>query len=156
MHRSLGFGSHMCGLFRFHFARARLTHITCKSIIQKVRHSFLWLLWFRWFPGLFHLSLAILFTFHSRYSFSIGVSLYLVLEVWFPFLQTSSWCSTLLWRSYVLRDSSTLFVVFFRFADSPRFARHYFSDLSWFLFLWVLRCFSSPGFSYWGFPLRIP
>lgn len=44
--------------------------------------------------GLFHLSSAILFTFHSRYSFTIGVSFYLVLEVWFPFLQTSFGCST--------------------------------------------------------------
>ncbi len=25
------------------------------------------------------------------------------------------------------------------------FARHYFGNLGWFLFLWVLRCFSSPG-----------
>lgn len=44
--------------------------------------------------GSFHLSVAILFTFHSRYSFTIGVSWCLVLEVWFPFLQTSYWCST--------------------------------------------------------------
>ena len=30
-------------------------------------------------------------------------------------------------------------------AGSSDFARHYFRNLGWCLFLWVLRCFSSPG-----------
>jgi len=92
MDRSLGFGSHMVSLFLFslRFLSFALYHISCKSIIQKVHHRLLWLLRFFRFPVLFHLSLAILFIFHSRYLFSIGVYVYLVLEVWFPYLQTSS------------------------------------------------------------------
>lgn len=140
----------------FVFTSLSLAHLYLLQIhYTKGTSFFSWLLWFRWFPGLFHLSLAILFTFHSRYSFSIGVSLYLVLEVWFPFLQTSSWCSTLFRCCCLTGLVYPLCSGFLRF-DFSWFARHYFTYLSWFLFLWVLRCFSSPGFLFWGFPLRIP
>lgn len=109
---------------------------------------FLWLLWFLWFSVLFHFSFACLFTFHSRYSFSIGVRSFLVLEAWFPFLQTSSWCSTPLFPPFpftglVYPLRSSFFPVGF---DSSCFARHYYMYLSWFLFLQLLRCFSSLGF----------
>ena len=155
MHRSLGFGSHTDGLSRLHFALARPPHITCKSIIQKVRHSFLWLLRCRWFPGLFHLSLAILFTFHSRYLFSIGVSSCLVLEVWFPFLQTSSWCSTL-FRSFLLTGlfyplRSVLFG-----ALTPRGSLATTSRISLDFFSSRYLDVSVPlVFLFWGFPLWI-
>jgi len=74
-----------------------LVFITCKPTIQRVQHFFSVCtvkldFWFfsTGFPLGFYHSLAMLFNFHSRYLFSIGVCTYLVLEVWYPHLQTSS------------------------------------------------------------------
>ena len=40
---------------------------------------------------------------------------------------------------------SVLLTVWLSLEGSSDFARHYFRNLGWCLFLWVLRCFSSPG-----------
>ncbi len=47
-------------------------------------HNGLWLLVRTWFQGLFHPPLGVLFTFPSRYSFTIGRSWYLALESGLP------------------------------------------------------------------------
>jgi len=113
MDRSRGFGSHKSKLFCFHYVfpldfpsyalRARwvisvsnsLALITCKPIIQKVRHFFACfaIQGFR-----FYFTLALLFfsTFPHGTLFSIGVCSYLALDVLFTFLQASFRCSTLL------------------------------------------------------------
>lgn len=105
-----------------------------------------------------------LFSFHSRYSFSIGVVVYLALEVWFPCLQSSYWWSTL-FSSFTailppfgahrfsygnfyplcsFRSTPTLFFLPLCWGfGSLCLARHYYTNLSWFLFLLLLRCFSS-------------
>ncbi len=66
--------------------------ITRRIILQKARHqplvaqrhSGLWLLVSTWFQGLFHPPDGVLFTFPSRYCFTIGRSMYLALESGLP------------------------------------------------------------------------
>ena len=124
-----------------------------------------------WFQVLFHSPPGVLFTFPSRY-YSLSVDQqYLAFGGGPPFFSQSSSCSTILWiyqceLSFHLPDFYRLWCSFpttsttlpqSRF-DSPypklvsylslgssHFARRYFGNRCFFLFLRVLRCFSSPG-----------
>ena len=95
-----------------------------------------------------------LFTFPSRYLFTIGQSVVLSLGEWSPHIQTGFLVSrpTQKHNAVYLYGAITLYsapshallilhVVSFGWSD---FARRYFQSLGWFPFLQVLRCFSSP------------
>ena len=101
------------------------------------------------FQVLFHSPPGVLFTFPSQYFFSIGH------RVWIQLIE----------KSFRLQDSHLLRLTFpchsakiFHTVCCPNpecittlglassaFARHYWRNLSWFLFLALLRCFSSGG-----------
>ena len=114
----------------------------------------------------------VLFTFPSRYLFTIGLSVIFSLTGWSPLIhsrflvsrvtQVSSLCVLIfrlrgyhaLWRDFP--NPSTIFIHMLvkillplvclnkqGLGCSP-FARHYLGNHCCFLFLWVLRCFSSP------------
>ena len=114
----------------------------------------------------------VLFTFPSRYLFTIGLSVIFSLTGWSPLIlsrflvsrvtQVSSLCVLIfrlrgyhaLWRDFP--NPSTIFIHTLvkillplvclnkqGLGCSP-FARHYLGNHCCFLFLWVLRCFSSP------------
>ena len=123
-----------------------------------------------WISGFFFTPWTrVLFTFPSRYLFTIGQRRIFRLWGWSPNLQARKfallffretkknhtgflpsltrffnlfWYFFLsfsktaydLWQSYPFRDAFS------------GFARHYYQNLGWFLFLWLLRCFSSPSF----------
>jgi len=91
--------SHGLGSFNFLLSSFSLRLSTHANLLKLViplykRYVIFWLLRFIQFPDLFHKSFASLFIFPHG-TCSIGVCMYLVLEVWYPFLQTSFWCSTL-------------------------------------------------------------
>ena len=146
--------------------------ITRWPVLQKVHgHLSLPLLVSIRFQVLFHSPPGVLFTFPSRYCFAIGHWVVFSLGGWAPRLQTGLHVSgptpdptSLLWisptgvspsapdLSGVLRLSSKVHVV----VHTPEsklsglgsfpFARRYYENRCFFLFLGLLRCFSSPRF----------
>ena len=147
--------------------------VTRRPVLQKVRHHtrmVLCLLVSTRFQVLFHSPPGVLFTFPSRY-YSLSV-IWSYLALWdgpHVFRQNSS-CSDVLrillaLPQFRLRDCHPLWSVFqyssaiesnakcspypagisTRGLGSSDFARHYFRNRFYFLFLRVLRCFSSPG-----------
>jgi len=159
MDRSLGFGSNTCLLSRFHFAFACIPVLLANPLYKRYALLFSGCFGFCDFWFLFHFALHFFSTFtHVTSSLSVYFS-YLVLEVWFPCIQTVSHCSTLSPFLFILRDSLTLFgllTTLFQDSDFPCLAHHYYWDLSWFLFLLLLRYFSSQSFLFLGFPLGYP
>ena len=168
MDRSLGFGSTPsdCRPIRTRFLYGfpiRLTlplNVSRWPIIQKVRSHPCGLLLFVSirFQDLFHSPPGVLFAFPSRYWFTIGRLRVFSLGGWSPHLQTGFLVSrpTYLNLSTLQRISHTglsptlvnlprLFCYLFVISidGSSDFARHYFRNLGWFLFLQLLRCFSS-------------
>ena len=131
----------------------------------------LWLLVNIRFQVLFHSPPGVLFTFPSRYCFTIGHQVVFRLGGWSPLLPTGFHVSggTLdTARSLAVSFTGLLpslahlprwFYYRFRMLNavrnpegittlglaSSRFARRYFGNLGWFLFLRLLRCFSSAG-----------
>ena len=113
-----------------------------------------------WFQDLFTPLLGVLFTFPSRYSFTIGLSVVFSLTRWCWYIQTGfhrprptqfiniSISTTGLSPSLVIL--SRIFVyVYKNLMGSSAFARHYSRNLYWSPFLGVLRCFSSPRLRYY-------
>ena len=122
------------------------------------------------FQVLFHSPPGVLFTVPSQYLFSIGHQVVFRLGGWSPllpigFLVSDRTPDTARWfrvSSTCLSHSSDGFPTPFDYASSIRyavlnpdciatfglasfaFARRYSQNLVWFLFLWVLRCFTSP------------
>jgi hypothetical protein len=127
-----------------------------------------------WFQGLFTPLLTVLFTFPSQYLFAIGLSVVFSLTGWCRLIQAGFLRSRLtqdtrLFIVLQLRDYHPLSCAFpdsfsshnLRFCKSyypevacyfglgsSAFARHYLRNHYYFLFLWVLRCFSSPRSRY--------
>ena len=131
----------------------------------------LWLLVNIRFQVLFHSPPGVLFTFPSRYCFTIGHQVVFRLGGWSPLLPTGFHVSggtldsarylkisfTGLLPSLACRPRQFYYlsvilnavrnpesITTFGLASS-RFARRYFGNLFWFLFLRLLRCFSSAG-----------
>ena len=148
--------------------------ITRRTVLQKVPHrtnNVLCVLVNIRFQVLFHSPPGVLFTFPSQYCFTIGHQVVFRLGGWSPHLLTGFLVSadtmdtvsrsslfvyrtltfygrlfhtlqlSSVWHGTVQNPSS---VTTLGFASST-FARHYSQNLVWFLFLRVLRCFSSPG-----------
>ena len=137
----------------------------------------LWLLVNIRFQVLFHSPPGVLFTFPSRYCFTIGHQVVFRLGGWSPLLPTGFHVSGGTLDS--ARYSSVSFTgllpslahlprwFYYRFVmlnavlnpwditipglASSRFARRYFGNLFWFLFLRLLRCFSSAGLPPYGY-----
>ena len=140
-----------------------------KSTISRLKS--LYLLVNIGFQVLFHSPPGVLFTVPSRYLFSIGYQVVFSLTEWSPLFHTrflvsrttldlSRLLSVFIYRTFTFFgwpsqvNSTNLNLGFF---DNPNpicittyglgsswFARHYFRNRFYFLFLWVLRCFSSP------------
>src|SRR5690554_2371849 len=119
MDRSPGFGSidcNCCALFRLAFATAPglrpltlLQPLTRRSVLQKVRrqaHRALRLIVSARFQVLFHSPSGVLFTFPSRYWFTIGRQEYLALECGHPSFLRDFTCPT------VLKDRSSPPILF--------------------------------------------
>ena len=99
---------------------------------------------------------GVLFAFPSRYWFTIGRLVVFSLGGWSPHVQTGYHVSrptqAHLLCPYVY-ETITLYRVPFhtlllehnKLLGSFPFARRYSGNIGWFLFLWVLRCFTSPG-----------
>ena len=123
------------------------------------------------FQVLFHSPPGVLFTFPSQYFFSIGHQVVFRLGGWAPRLLTGFLVSadTLdtaylfshfayktftsfgrfshtvrLWSKIICRGPNPVYISIYGLASSA-FARHYSRNLVWFLFLSLLRCFSSGG-----------
>jgi hypothetical protein len=118
----------------------------------------------------------VLFTFPSRYLFTIGQSVVLSLREWSPYFQTRFLVSrptqkleaVYLYRTLTFFGipSQIFLILHFKSFGWSDFARRYFRSLGWFPFLQVLRCFSSPrslckpidsvcNNHYWlGFPIQ--
>ena len=122
------------------------------------------------FQILFHSPPGVLFTFPSRYSFTIGHQVVFSLMGWSPHIHTrfhvpratldtassTRFSYTGLSPSMVCFSKTFLLNSLNRLCSpnptritsyglgSSYFARHYFRNRFFFLFLWVLRCFSSP------------
>ena len=166
MARSSCFGSTLSNLrtchTRFPFGSPiRLTSllkVTRWPIIQKVRsHTLVLLLLVRTrFQILFTPLTEVLFAFPSRYWFTIGHSVVFSLRGWSPYLQTGYHVS----RSTLFSSSAAVVYVTITLFRLPSqiilltafwllgfcsFVRHYSRNLVWFLFLGLLRCFTSPG-----------
>ena len=141
--------------------------------MQKVHHQAsraLWLIVGIRFQVYFTPLTRVLFTFPSRYLFTIGYQLVFSLGGWSPQIQTGFHVSgstqvlilllllsstglspyvALLSRkvrldSSVIYDESYNPVINYGLGSS-HFARRYYGNLVWFLFLCLLRCFSSAG-----------
>ena len=104
--------------------------------------------------GLFHSPLGVLFTFPSRYLYTIGHWVVLRLGEWSPHVQTELHVFRPTRIHFIIcyvYGTITLFCWFFHIIPLKLqmtlawsdFARHYFRSLFWFPFLQVLRCFSS-------------
>ena len=122
------------------------------------------------FQVLFHSPPGVLFNFPSRYFFTIGYQLVFSLTGWSPLVHTrfhvprttldttlSSYLSYTGLSPPMVCFSKTILLDLMNQLCSPNprcistsglgsfyFARHYFRNRFFFLFLWVLRCFSSP------------
>ena len=141
----------------------------------------LWLLVNIRFQVLFHSPPGVLFTFPSRYCSTIGHQVVFRLGGWSPLLPTGFHVSggTLdtarsltvsftgllpslahlpRWFYYSLRMLNAVHnpegITTLGLASS-RFARRYFGNLGWFLFLRLLRCFSSAGLPPYGYVFTI-
>ena len=162
MSRSLGFGSTPsdCRPVRTRFlfgSPIRLTsplNVSRWPIIQKVRshpckHGLLLFVCTR-FQVLFHSPPGVLFAFPSRYWFTIGRLRVFSLGGWSPHLQTGflvsrptcrkpspvRWIScTGLSPCFVILSRMFHYLISLSLAGSSHFARHYFGNLGWFLFL---------------------
>ena len=123
------------------------------------------------FQVLFHSPPGVLFTFPSQYFFTIGHQVVFRLGGWAPHIPYGFHVSVgtpdkLVHLHFRLRDSHSLWYTlpnafdfitdpFVAFSLTPKykyfglasfaFARHYSRNLGWFLFLLLLRCFSSEG-----------
>ena len=128
-----------------------------------------------WISGFYFTPLKrVLFTFPSRYLFTIGQRRIFRLWGWSPNLQARKFALLFFSRKkiviqgfHLLWQDFSIFSEFFFFLKlSPwrisswqvyafsGFARHYYQNLGWFVILWLLRCFNSPSFmSLKGFPL---
>ena len=185
MVRSSGFGSTSCNsfaLFKLAFASApvlntltSLHNVTRRPVLQKVRHHphmGLCLLVSIGFQVLFHSPPGVLFTFPSRYYFSIGHYVVFSLRRWSSRIPTGFLVSGgtpdtarpsrtfrlqdfhFLWCDFPI-TSPTYTCIFSRSIPRkncfPRFGLFPFrspllrKSFVYFLFLRVLRCFSSPG-----------
>src|SRR5947209_3751638 len=146
MESSHGFGSHHRNVSLFQtrlpcgsppLAEVNLLRrCTRRIILQKARHqslvaqrhSGLWLLVSTWFQGLFHPPVGVLFTFPSRYWFTIGRFWYLALESGLPSFPQGCTClvvlripahirsvplldSHLLWSRFPTRSNASLMLV---------------------------------------------
>ena len=111
------------------------------------------------FQILFHSPLGVLFTFPSRYLFAIGHQVVFSLRGWSPHVPTEFlvFRGTLLCRISSLSPTGllpamvdlsmsfcSLYMPYLKLGSTP-FARRYLGYRGFFLFLGVLRCFSSPG-----------
>ena len=131
----------------------------------------LWLLVNIRFQVLFHSPPGVLFTFPSRYCFTIGHQVVFRLGGWSPLLPTgfhvsggtldSARCSSVSFTGLLPSLAHLPRWFYYRITilnavrnpegittlglASSRFARRYFGNLGWFLFLRLLRCFSSAG-----------
>ena len=183
MDRSLGFGSIICDLIRPFQTRSRFDSIpylvfnlatynnspdrSTKSTISRLKS--LYLLVNIGFQVLFHSPPGVLFTFPSRYCFTIGHQVVFSLWGWSPNIHTRFPVSrttpdtTMLLRLLLTRLSLSLVCLSKQFCQSLKinyvvhnpiritshglgsssFARHYSRNRVFFLFLQVLRCFSS-------------
>ena len=184
MDRSLSFGSIMHDLYRPFQTRFRFDSIPYivlnlaiynnsldRSTKSTISHfNVLYLLVNIGFQVLFHSPPGVLFTFPSRYYFTIGHQVVFSLTGWSPLIHTRLHVpratldtTSLTHLSYTgLSPSMVCFPKTFLLDSSDRlcspnpksittlslgssyFARHYFRNRVFFLFLWVLRCFSSP------------
>ena len=153
--------------------------ITRRSVLQKVRGRtsiVLPLLVNIGFQVLFHSPPGVLFTFPSRYYALSVTKSYLALGGGPPCFPPDFSCPAVLWlrlgslqfrlRGYYplwlgFPSHSTTFVSPYRRTSTPKslllglgsypFARRYLGNRSFFLFLRVLRCFSSPGSLVWDY-----
>ena len=184
MDRSLGFGSIIYDLIRPIQTRFRFGYVPYivlnlaiynnsldRSTKSTTSHlNVLCLLVNIGFQILFHSPPGVLFTFPSRYSFTIGHQVVFSLTGWSPLIHTRLHVpratldtTSLTHLSYTgLSPSMVCFPKTFLLDSLDRlcspnpksittlslgssyFARHYFRNRVFFLFLWVLRCFSSP------------
>ena len=129
------------------------------------------------FQVLFHSAPAVLFTFPSRYFFSIGHQVVFRLGGWSPLLPTGfhvsggtldpARCSVVSFTGLLPSLARLPRQFYYNFAmlnavrnpegittlglASSRFARRYFGNLFWFLFLRLLRCFSSAGLPWYDY-----
>ena len=151
-----------------------LHNITRRTVLQKVPHrtnNVLWVLVNIRFQVLFHSPPGVLFTFPSQYCSTIGHQVVFRLGGWAPriltgFLVSADTLDTANPASHFAYKTFTSFgwlsqtirlqikvvcrgpnptVIANNGLASSAFARHYSRNLVWFLFLRVLRCFSSPG-----------
>jgi hypothetical protein len=131
--------------------------------MQKVRQQkihFLWLFVSARFQDLFTSILRMLFTFPSRYYISLSVlkgskasrmvprsSNDLTRPTFVPRIQNNHTTGLLPSSATVSSIFICFFLILFRHQPLPAFARHYLRGLGWFLFLQLLRCFTSLGFT---------
>ena len=184
MDRSPGFGSFMHDLVRPFQTRFRFGSVPYKVLNLAIHNNsldrstksttshlnVLCLLVNIGFQILFHSPPGVLFTFPSRYSFTIGHQVVFSLTGWSPLIHTRFHVpratldtASLTYLSYtglspsmvccsktILLDSSDRLCspnptrITSYGLGSSYFARHYSRNRFFFLFLWVLRCFSSP------------
>ena len=137
----------------------------------------LWLLVNIRFQVLFHSPPGVLFTFPSRYCFTIGHQVVFRLGGWSPLLPTgfhvsggtldTARCSSVSFTGLLPSLAHLPRWFYYRITmlnavrnpegittlglASSRFARRYFGNLGWFLFLRLLRCFSSAGLPPYGY-----
>ena len=134
--------------------------ITRWPILQKVRDhtSVLSLLVGTRFQVLFHSPCGVLFTFPSRYLFAIGHMLVFSLRGWAPYLHSkllvfTATCShnigSFVYKTFTFFGSSSQMIllvpIFLTGLGFFLFARRYLENRVFFLFLLLLRCFSSQG-----------
>ena len=131
-----------------------LLHIVTRwLVLQKAHHrthKVLWSVVDIWFQVLFHSPPGVLFAFPSRYWFTIGRLRVFSLGGWSPHLQTGflvsrptcrkpspvRWIScTGLSPCFVILSRMFHYLISLSLAGSSHFARHYFGNLGWFLFL---------------------
>ena len=134
--------------------------ITRWPILQKVRHHtlVLCLLVGTRFQVLFHSPFGVLFTFPSRYLFAIGHMLVFSLRGWAPYLHSKFLVFTatcphnifsFAYKTVTFFGSSSQMIllknIFLIGLGCFLFARRYLENRVFFLFLLLLRCFSSQG-----------
>ena len=134
--------------------------ITRWPILQKVRHQAvaLCLLVGSRFQVLFHSPFGVLFTFPSRYLFAIGHMLVFSLRGWSPYLHSKFLVFTatcphnifsFVYKTVTFFGSSSQMIllknIFLTGLGFFLFARRYLENRVFFLFLLLLRCFSSQG-----------
>ena len=166
-HPVSGLSSLTFALLRLAFAKASslkdltlLNLITRWPILQKVRHHtlVLCLLVGTRFQVLFHSPFGVLFTFPSRYLFAIGHMLVFSLRGWSPYLHSKLLVFTatcphnivlFAYKTVTFFGSSSQMILLKTISLTGLgcfpFARRYLENRVFFLFLLLLRCFSSQG-----------